>query len=259
LIALFVCVNSNRYSMRANGGNANLLRWSYSLLFFLTNLPRARAHVFSDIKPYFCLYEDCHTGEQSYGSPENWIEHLLLHQQPNRTHYISTLSICPLCHFDFDPAAGKGIERRYRHIRQHMESVGLHSLPPALLGPEPHEAQLEQYISSDDIEASNSHAGLNTANQTTNSFEDQLKALPNLTGYDQIIDHWFSLLQDSSRSTGSSGEGEEVNRVANTDQYQNGGASERNNAVLGYGDNPIPSLVGFPTPQYVPRTHSDGI
>jgi hypothetical protein len=118
-------------------------------------------------------------------------------------------------------ATDKDVERGCRHFHPCMESIGLLSLPPPPLNSEEDDDKLEQCsCDSNNIEPLNSQPGSNFRKQPADGFETQLKALPNLTEFNQTIDRWFSLMHNSSEPTDTSDKGEEVKRVDNTDWYQ---------------------------------------
>lgn len=104
-----------------------------------------RKHVFSDLRPYVCIYEGCTATEKFFGLRGEWIAHQNSHKSLD-TGIASSAEICPLCLKDFTSAP----KRFYSHLSHHMEDVRLFALPPSQRQFDDSEA----FYNSSDTEAS---------------------------------------------------------------------------------------------------------
>lgn len=77
-------------------------------------------HVFQDLEPYVCVFEDCDLPERLYKSHREWTAHF----RDSHTHSLSS-SRCPLCAED-----GLTTSRLLQqHVRRHLEDLALFILP----------------------------------------------------------------------------------------------------------------------------------
>ncbi|KAL9033398.1 MAG: hypothetical protein Q9180_005967, partial [Flavoplaca navasiana] len=74
-------------------------------------------HVFTDLRPYTCVYQPCRTPDKLYPSRHGWLDHI------RNTHDIKSL-LCPLC-----KAVMETLEQYERHVARHMEELALFVLP----------------------------------------------------------------------------------------------------------------------------------
>ena len=74
-------------------------------------------HVFTDLRPYTCIYQPCRTPDKLYPSRRDWLDHI------RNTHDIKSL-LCPLCKADMET-----VKKYERHVARHMEELALFVLP----------------------------------------------------------------------------------------------------------------------------------
>ena len=74
-------------------------------------------HIFQDLRPYTCTFQDCFTRQITYASRHEWFFHF------ENSHSISNLE-CPLCREDMQTP--KQFER---HVARHLEEFALFVLP----------------------------------------------------------------------------------------------------------------------------------
>ncbi|KAL8877743.1 MAG: hypothetical protein Q9198_004297 [Flavoplaca austrocitrina] len=74
-------------------------------------------HVFTDLRPYTCIYQPCRTPDKIYPSRHDWLDHV------RNTHDIKSF-LCPLC-----KAVMETVEQYERHVARHMEELALFVLP----------------------------------------------------------------------------------------------------------------------------------
>ncbi|KAL8665806.1 MAG: hypothetical protein Q9202_001928 [Teloschistes flavicans] len=74
-------------------------------------------HIFADLRPYSCVFEDCRWLDQSYTSRREWITHV------STTHDM-TEAVCPLCKDSLGET--KLFER---HVARHLVELALFALP----------------------------------------------------------------------------------------------------------------------------------
>ncbi|KAL2827766.1 hypothetical protein BDW59DRAFT_143804 [Aspergillus cavernicola] len=74
-------------------------------------------HIFHDLMPYVCIYEQCSTPSRLYESRRAWYLHLL-------DKHGADLQTCPLCNLDI-----KHPETLDRHVGRHFEELALFVLP----------------------------------------------------------------------------------------------------------------------------------
>ena len=104
-------------------------------------------HVFDDIKPYVCVFEQCQTPHRLYSARREWIHHV---EKAHATQY-DALDICHLC------TAVTGSKREWiSHVAKHLQELAISALR---LGQEeveedvtPNKSQneLEDAVSSED-------------------------------------------------------------------------------------------------------------
>jgi uncharacterized C2H2 Zn-finger protein len=79
-------------------------------------------HVFQDISPYICPFEQCPTANRLYWRQREWYSHI----QSQHSHMLETGSLsCPLCKNALQPSLIK------RHLAGHMEELALFAVPRA--------------------------------------------------------------------------------------------------------------------------------
>ena len=90
--------------------------------YFIVTIKNKRAwarHIFTDIMPYICVYEDCSMPNRLYASRREWFRHLQI------AHSVSTTSqTCPLCRETI--AAGSLFQK---HLGRHLEELALFAMP----------------------------------------------------------------------------------------------------------------------------------
>ncbi|KAL9038048.1 MAG: hypothetical protein Q9180_003370 [Flavoplaca navasiana] len=74
-------------------------------------------HVFTDLRPYICIYHPCRTPDKLFQSRHDWLDHI------RTIHFIKTL-LCPLC-----KAVVETAKQYERHVARHMEELALFVLP----------------------------------------------------------------------------------------------------------------------------------
>ena len=74
-------------------------------------------HVFTDLRPYTCLYQPCRTPDKLYPCRHDWLDHI------RNVHDIKSL-LCPLC-----KAVMETVKQYERHVARHMEELALFVLP----------------------------------------------------------------------------------------------------------------------------------
>jgi hypothetical protein len=84
-----------------------------------------REHVFADIEPYICIYQNCSTGDAAYGSTEKCTAH------QESAHVQQPTTACPLC-YEFELDGLQSERQLLKHVFRHMESIGLFCLPSRL-------------------------------------------------------------------------------------------------------------------------------
>ncbi|KAI4276260.1 MAG: hypothetical protein L6R38_005709 [Xanthoria sp. 2 TBL-2021] len=81
--------------------------------------PSWHRHVFTDLRPYTCIFQPCRTPDKLYSSRRDWFGHIC------STHDTRGL-LCPLC------KKSLGTVKQYeRHVARHMEELALFVLPRA--------------------------------------------------------------------------------------------------------------------------------
>ncbi|KAJ0416339.1 hypothetical protein BJY00DRAFT_316990 [Aspergillus carlsbadensis] len=77
-------------------------------------------HIFRDLRPYVCTYENCRTPDQQYDSLTDWISHETSNHCPDAQNGHILARKCPFCaHEGSSPA----------HIARHLCRIALFSLP----------------------------------------------------------------------------------------------------------------------------------
>ncbi len=74
-------------------------------------------HVFTDLRPYTCVFQQCRTPDKLYPNRREWFGHM------QGTHN-TTETLCPLCKLALGTA-----EQFERHLARHMEELALFVLP----------------------------------------------------------------------------------------------------------------------------------
>lgn len=81
----------------------------------------SRKHIFDDIQPYVCFYENCTFGSKPFGTREHWTDHLVLeHKLAGSENYFN----CPLCQ---QSVSGRGAISG--HLARHMVEIALSVIP----------------------------------------------------------------------------------------------------------------------------------
>ncbi|KAI0834267.1 hypothetical protein F5Y06DRAFT_300803 [Hypoxylon sp. FL0890] len=88
----------------------------------ITNTSTWKKHLFSDLKPYICLHEECPYNEIAFASKAQWIEHLSLDHDYSPKWEVSE---CSICHEKVET----GKFNVTRHLSQHLEEISLIVLP----------------------------------------------------------------------------------------------------------------------------------
>jgi hypothetical protein len=83
---------------------------------------RPRTHVFRDLRPYLCTFDNCKEPEQQYDSVTDWITHevsahMVVDEQPNS---LANVRDCPFC---CSPKMGP------MHIASHLRRIACFALP----------------------------------------------------------------------------------------------------------------------------------
>ncbi|KAL8979961.1 MAG: hypothetical protein Q9205_004831 [Flavoplaca limonia] len=74
-------------------------------------------HIFTDLRPYTCMYQPCRTPDKLYPSRHDWLGHI------HDIHDIESL-LCPLCQ-----AVMETVKQYEQHVARHMEELALFVLP----------------------------------------------------------------------------------------------------------------------------------
>ena len=111
-------------------------------------------HVFFDLQPYVCVFEDCRTPFLLYEIRRDWFAHVRKSHLPKdgTSPQIQQLQ-CPLCHDDV-----RSLPSIRRHLARHLEEVALFSLPNSLFGEETgmvDDDQLADNSSGEELEEAN--------------------------------------------------------------------------------------------------------
>ena len=84
-----------------------------------TDIAICRRHLFLDLKPYVCLYEDCSFNQSPFDMKIEWEDHMRLdHEFSSSLNDIMTCSLCD------HVLQGTGPER-LRHLAEHLEEISL--------------------------------------------------------------------------------------------------------------------------------------
>lgn len=152
-----------------------------------------RKHIFSDLRPYMCISEECSEAEKSFASKREWITHQNSHNLFNKSEL--DVETCPFCLKKFTSHQAK----LYSHVCHHMEDIRLLSLPPS-------HRQLEDpevFGNSSDTEASDYVPSTprgelsvvieepSTRNTPIHSLKQRLKAL-GLPDKGKLVGDWLS-------------------------------------------------------------------
>jgi hypothetical protein len=104
--------------------NKNLWKYAPSLQYFcsIALTHKHRRHLYSDLRPYICIFEDCPAKEHQFSIRDDWVEHIgVAHGLAPEWQSIS----CPLCGVE----TGNGRASCSRHIASHLEEIALAALP----------------------------------------------------------------------------------------------------------------------------------
>ena len=89
-------------------------------------------HVFFDLQPYVCVFEDCKTPLLLYENRRDWFAHVITNHLSRNANSAQLQQMrCPLCH---DSVGSLPLIRR--HLARHLEEVAMFSLPNSLFGEE---------------------------------------------------------------------------------------------------------------------------
>ena len=89
-------------------------------------------HVFFDLQPYVCVFEDCKTPLLLYENRRDWFSHVTNNHIPrDASNPLLQHLQCPLCRDSI-----RSLPSIRRHLARHLEEVALFSLPNSLFGEE---------------------------------------------------------------------------------------------------------------------------
>ena len=111
-------------------------------------------HVFFDLQPYVCVFEDCRTPLLLYENRRDWFAHVRKsHLSKDATSPQIQQLQCPLCHDN-----ARSLPSIQRHLARHLEEAALFSLPNSLFGEETEmidDDQLADYSSGEELKEGN--------------------------------------------------------------------------------------------------------
>lgn len=91
--------------------------------FFIITVKNRRSwtrHVFKDLMPYSCVFENCAESKRMFDSRHEWFNHeLKTHLGKGMVVDVLSDSLCPLCHEEMS------IGRLERHLARHLEELAL--------------------------------------------------------------------------------------------------------------------------------------
>jgi GATA zinc finger len=91
--------------------------------FFIITMKSRRSwtrHVFKDLMPYSCVFEDCAESKRIFDSRHEWFNHeLKTHLGKGMVMDVLADALCPLCHEEMP------IGRLERHLARHLEELAL--------------------------------------------------------------------------------------------------------------------------------------
>lgn len=125
-------------------------------------------HVFTDLRPYTCVFQQCRTPDKLYPNRREWLGHM------QGTHN-TTETLCPLCKLALGTA-----EQFERHLARHMEELALFVLSRDGNEDEGEEGILDDLaLSVSDTEQHDPAGGINEWVEHTNELTESTQSFGN--------------------------------------------------------------------------------